>query len=204
MDLPVDLGALGPAIEGVVEQVLDTAVTGAVRNPLEVHTAADVRAAVRAPANPAVTTFVAPAVAGVAKRVSNRVMTVGSKVSFSLKALLAAVPPLTTSVTLGARELHALASLVVNRLRAADVPVDHRFVQRVTVNAYVWPGGGRDLEVPQPVAALRLAGLWVTRPLAGERNGDWVGRAADAIDATDLAARYTHYRSDRTPLPPGP
>jgi hypothetical protein len=203
MALPVDLAALGPAIQGVVEQVLDTVVNRAVTDPLDVHNADDVRAAVQAPANAAMATFVAPAVAGVAKRVSNRVMSVGSKVSFSVKALLAAVPPLTASVTLGSRELHALASLVVNQLRAAGLPVDRRFVQRVTVNAYVWPGGGRDLETPQPVAVLRVAGLWATRPLAGERNGAWVGRAADAIDATDLSARYARYARDRAELAPG-
>lgn len=200
----IDLTALGPALQGVVDQALDNVVSRAVADPLPVHTADDVRAAVEGPANAAVTTFVAPAVAGVAKRVSRRVMTVGSKLSFSVKALLAAVPPLTTSVTLGTRELHALASLVVNRLRAAGVPVDRRFVQRVTVNAYVWPGGGPDLEAARPAAVLRIAGLWATRPLAGERHGEWVGKAADAVDAADLAARYQHYRSEPAELPPGP
>ncbi len=179
------------------------AVSRAVADPLPVVTADDVRAAVQGPANATVTAFVAPAVAGVARRVSNRVMTVGSRVSFSVKALLAAVPPLTTSVTLGTRELHALASLVVNRLRAAELPVDRRFVQRVTVNAYVWPGGGQDLEAARPVAALRIAGLWATRPLAGERHGEWVGRAADAIDAADLAARYERFRRDPPELSAG-
>ena len=201
----VDVAALGPAIQGVVEQALDTVVQRAVTEPLDVHNADDVRAAVQGPANAPLTTFVAPALAGVAKRFSNRVVRVGSKVSFSVKALLAAVPPLASSVTLGHRELHALASLVVNRLRAAGLPVDRRFVQRLTVNAYVWPGGGKDLENPQAVAVLRVAGLWATRPLARERDGEWVGRAAaaiDALDAADLAARYDHYRRGPAELPP--
>ena len=99
-------------------------------------------------------------------------------------------------MTLGSRELHALASFVVNRLDADGIPVDPRFVQRVTVNAYVWPGGGRDLEAPQAIAVVRIAGLWATRPLAHERHGEWVGRAADAVAAADLADRYERYRRD--------
>jgi hypothetical protein len=136
---------------------------------------------------------VAPALTGVAKRFSNRVVRLGSRVSFSVKALLAALPPLTSSVTLGTRELRVLASFVVNQLRAADVRIDPRFVQRVTVNAYVWPSGGRELEAPQAVAVLRIAGLWATRPLAHERQGQWVGRAAEAIAVADLADRYDRY-----------
>jgi hypothetical protein len=199
-----DLTAVGPAIRGVVEQALDSVVARAVAEPLPVHSPDDVRAAVEGSSNATVTTFVAPAVTGVAKRFSNRVVGLGSKMSFSVKALLAAVPPLAASVTLGTRELHALASFVVNRLRAADVPVDRRFVQRVTVNAYVWPGGGRDLEAPQAVAVLRVAGLWATRPLAHERHGEWVGRAAEAIAAADLADRYGRYTCTRAEGPPGP
>jgi hypothetical protein len=86
---------------------------------------------------------VVPAVARLAGRWSDRVLRLGSRLSFPAKALLAAVPPLAGSLALGARELHVLASLVVNRLRAEGHPIDRRFVQRVTVNAYVWPGGGR-------------------------------------------------------------
>jgi hypothetical protein len=198
----LDLGAVGPAIQGVVEQALDTVVKRAVAEPLPVHSPDDVRAELEGPSAFTVTTFVAPALAGVAKRFSNRVVRLGSKVSFSVKALLAAVPPVASSVTLGARELHVLASFVVNQLRAADVPVDRRFVQRVTVNAYVWPRGGRALEAPQAIAVLRVAGLWATRPLAHERHGEWAGRAAEAINDADLADRYERYtRGDE--LTPG-
>jgi hypothetical protein len=196
----VDLGAIGPAVEGMVEQVLDTVVGRAMAEPLPVHTPEEVRAAVEGGSGGTVTAFMAPAVTGIAKRFSNRVVTLGSKMSFSVKALLAAVPPLTSSVTLGTREFHALASFVVNRLRAADLPVERRFVQRLTVNAYAWPGGGHDLEAAHPVAALRVAGLWVTRPLAHERHGEWVGRAAEAISAADLADLADRYR--RTVPPP--
>jgi hypothetical protein len=203
MGAPIDLAAVGPAIQGVVEQALDRVVTRAVADPLAVHSPDDVRAALESHSSPSIPTFVAPALAGVAKRVSNRVVSLGSKMSFSVKALLAALPPLASSVTLGTRELHTLASFVVNRLRVADVPVDHRFVQRVTVNAYVWPGGGRDLEAPQAVAVLRIAGLWATRPLAHERHGEWVGRAAEAIAAADLADRYERYQRAPGELSPG-
>ena len=203
MAAPLDLGAVVPAIQGVVEQALDTVVTRAVAEPLPVHSPDDVRAALEGPSAFTVTTFVAPALTGVAKRFSNRVVRLGSKVSFSVKALLAAVPPIASSVTLGTRELHVLASFVVNQLRAADVEVDRRFVQRVTVNAYVWPRGGRELEAPQAVAVLRVAGLWATRPLAHERQGEWVGRAAEAINDTDLRERYERYTRGREDLSPG-
>src|SRR5262249_32613075 len=155
-------------------------------DPLPVKTADDVRDAARAPAGTGITTFVVPALARFAGRWTKGVVRIGSRLSFSVKALLQALPPLAASVTIGTRELHALASLVVNRLQAEGLPIDRRFVQRVTVNAYVWPGGGRPLEDAQAPAVVRLAGLWATRPLAGEKAGDWVGRAAEAIVAADL------------------
>ncbi len=144
-----------------------------------------------------------PAVVQFSKRWSDRVVTLGSKLSFTVRALLVAVPPLATSVTLGSRELHALASLVVNRLHKEGLPVDHRFVQRVTVNAYVWPSGNHPLEDAHAHAVARLAGLWATRPLAGEKQGDWAGRAADTIERADLTGRYGRYQ-ERPALGPGP
>lgn len=185
-----------------MEALLDGVVRRAVDDPLPVHTAEDVRAVARAPVPTGLTSFVVPTVARVAGRWSNRVVNLGSRLSFSVKALLAALPPLATSLALGTRELHALASLVVNRLRAEGHPVDRRFVQRVTVNAYVWPGGSRRLEEAQAPALMRIAGLWATRPLAGERTGDWVGRAADAIEAADLGARLARYGEGPPALEP--
>jgi len=190
------------SLHGFVEAVLDVAVRRAIEEPLAVHTAADVRAAARAPVGAGVTTFVVPALVRFAGRWTKGVVKLGSKFSFSVKALLQAVPPLATSVTLGTRELTALASLLVNRLRAEGLPVDRRFVQRVTVNAYVWPGGGRPLEEAQAPAVVRLAGLWATRPLAGERAGEWVGRAADAIMAADLRRRFATYEDGPAALGP--
>jgi len=189
-------------LQGLVEAVLDVTVRRAVEDPLPVKTPEDVRAAARAPTGTGITTFVVPALARVAGRWTKGVVRIGSKLSFSVKALLQALPPLAASVTVGTRELHALASLVVNRLRADGLPVDRRFVQRVTVNAYVWPGGGRPLEDAQAPAVVRLAGLWATRPLAGEKAGDWVGRAAEAIVAADLRQRLARYDEGRAALGP--
>lgn len=182
-----------PSLLSVVEDVLDTVVNRAVAEPLPVHSAADVREVLAAPAGAGVTTFMVPALAQVTKRWSGRVANLGSKLSFTVRALLTAVPPLATSVTVGSRELHALASLVVNRLRAEGLPVDRRFVQRVTVNAYVWPGGGQSLEEAHAPAVARIAGLWATRPLAGEKAGDWAQRAAEAIETADLSDRFARY-----------
>lgn len=187
-------------LTGLAENVLDNVVGKAVVDPLDVRTADDVRAAVKAPTAAGATTFVLPALAGAARRWSGRVEKIGSRMSLTMKALLTAVPPLATSVTLGMREMHVLTSLVVHRMREEGLPVDRRFVQRVTVNAYVWPAGGRALEEPQAPAVARLAGLWATRPLAAERPGEWVGRAADAIERADLRERYARYGRTRPVL----
>ena len=189
-------------LHGVVESILDSAVRGAVADPMPLYNAHDVRAHVQSPVAPGMTTFVVPALARLGRRWGNRVVNVGSRLSFSVKTLLATVPPLATSVALGTRELHSLASLVVQRLRAEDLPVDPRFVQRVTINAYVWPGGGRPLASAHGPALPRVAGLWVTRPLAGERSGQWAGRAAEAIEAADLRSLLEAYRGGPAALNP--
>lgn len=189
-------------LHAVVEGILDAVVGRAVADPMDVHTAEDVRAHVQTPVAPGMTTFVVPAVARLSRRWANRVVNVGSRLSFSMKAVLATIPPLATSVALGTRELHALASLVVQRLRTEGLPVEHRFVQRVTVNAYVWPGGGRSLADAQVPALARVAGLWATRPLAGERAGEWAGRAAEAIEAADLWSLVATYRGGPPALHP--
>jgi len=189
-------------LHAVVESVLDSVVARAVADPMDLHTAEDVRAHVQTPIAPGMTTFVVPALARVSRRWANRVVNIGSRLSFSMKTVLATIPPLATSVALGTRELHALASLVVQRLRTEGLPVEHRFVQRVTVNAYVWPGGGRSLADAQAPALARVAGLWVTRPLAGERTGEWAGRAAEAIEAADLRSLVATYRGGPPALNP--
>ena len=48
---PLDLAAVGPAIQGVVEQALDRVVTKAVAEPLEVQSPDEVRAAVEGPSS---------------------------------------------------------------------------------------------------------------------------------------------------------
>jgi hypothetical protein len=197
-----EAAATTTGLHAVVESVLDGAVRGAVADPMPLYDAHDVRMHVQTPVAPGMTTFVVPALARLTRRWGNRVVNLGSRLSFSLKTLLATVPPLATSVALGTRELHSLASLVVQRLRAEDLPVDHRFVQRVTVNAYVWPGGGRPLASAHGPALPRVAGLWLTRPLAGERTGEWAGRAAEAIDAADLRALLATYHGGPAALEP--
>jgi hypothetical protein len=181
-------------LHAVVEGILDAVVGRAVVDPMPLHRAEEVRAHVQSPVGPGMTTVVVPALARLSRRWANRAVHVGSRLSFPVKTLLTAVPPVATSVALGTRELHALASLVVQRLRAEGLPVDRRFVQRVTVNAYVWPGGGRPLGGAHGPALPRVAGLWATRPLAGERTGDWAGRAAEAIERADLRSLLEAYR----------
>ena len=189
-------GAWVAGLHGIAEAGLDAAVRRAVTEPMAVHTAEDVRASVQGPMSTGMAAFVIPALSRLSGRFSKRVLHLGSRLSFSMQTLLTAFPPVATSVTLGIRELHALASLVVNRLRAEGLEVDRRFVQRVTVNVYVWPGGGRALEQAHAPALMRVAGLWATRPLASERAGEWAGRAADAIVDAELRAGLARYRGD--------
>ncbi len=199
----INPGAWVHQLHGAVESILDSAVNRAITDPLPVHNADDVRAAVRAPAAAGMTTMVVPALASATRRWSRRVEVLSSRLSFTVKALLAAVPSLAASVTVGTRELHVLASLVVNRLRDEGLPVDRRFVQRVAVNAYVWPAGGRALEQAQAPASARVAGLWVTRPLAHEPAGEWAGRAAGLITAADLRHHFERYDTEPPALGPG-
>jgi len=93
---PVGMAWLDPpawagSLHGFVEAVLDVAVRRAVEEPLPVHTAADVREAAQAPSGVGLTTFVVPAVARFAGRWSKGVVKLGSRLSFSVKALLQAV-----------------------------------------------------------------------------------------------------------------
>ena len=90
------------------------------------------------------------------------------------------------SFRLGAYELELLASLVVNRMRAAQVPVDPRTVQRLTVNAYLAPTRRHDVQRRRPIAAAQLAGMWAGRILSVEPAVGRLTKAAELIDGIDF------------------
>ena len=101
---------------------------------------------------------------------SRRTLKVGKRaVPLALAAKLGA--DVVSSFRLGAYELELLASLVVNRLRKAGLPVDPRLVQRVTVNAYLAPRRRHDVSGRRRTAAGAARG-------DVERPGD-VGGACD-------------------------
>jgi len=119
-----------------VEALLVRVVRAALDDPVPVHTAAEVMDHLERDGH-------APAFGGalliaVVAR-SRRILKVGGRaVPVALVAKFGT--DLVTSFRLGAYELELLASLVVNRFRAAGLPVDPVTVQRITVNAYVRPG----------------------------------------------------------------
>jgi hypothetical protein len=95
---------------------------------------------------------------------------------------------LVSSFRLGALELEVLASLLVNRLRAEGLPVDPRFVQRVTVNAYLDPARRHDVTRHRAPAAALLAGMWAGRVLGVEPAIGRVRKAAGLVASIDLPA----------------
>ena len=166
-----------------VETLLDRVVTRAVDDPLDVHTVDDARALLdEAPKGTGGTAAWLAALAGRTKRtVSFR----GRVVPLTMAAKLGS--EVVASFRLGAYELEVLASLLVHRLRDADLEIDPRAVQRVTVNAYVWPRRARDVVRRRQVAPASLAGLWLGRVLAVEPAVGRVSKAAEALLGLDLA-----------------
>jgi hypothetical protein len=165
-----------------VETLLDRVVTRAVDDPLDVHTVGDARALLdEAPRGTGGTAAWLAALAGRTKRtVSFR----GRAVPLTMAAKLGS--EVVASFRLGAYELEVLASLLVHRLRDAHLEVDPRTVQRVTVNAYVWPRRARDVVRRRQVAPASLAGLWLGRVLAVEPAVGRVSKAAEALLGLDL------------------
>jgi hypothetical protein len=166
-----------------VETLLDRVVARAVTDPLDVHTVDDVRERLgEAPTGSGGAAAWVTALAGRTKRtlsLRGRAIPLSVATKLGSEAL--------ASFRLGAYELEVLASLLVHRLRDAGLPVDARAVQRVTVNAYVWPHRGHDVLRRRQVAPANLAGLWVGRVLAVEPAVGRVTKAAETLLGLDRA-----------------
>jgi hypothetical protein len=161
-----------------LEQLLDRIVKAAIEDPFPVHDAAQVIDRLEVDGHPA--PFGGAMFVALAAR-SRRTLKVGRRaIPLALAAKLGA--DIVGSVRLGAYELELVASLVVNRMRAARVPVDPRLVQRVTINAYLAPRRRHDVDQPRRTAAGQLAAMWVGRILAVEPAIGRVRKAADLVD----------------------
>ncbi|MFM8303385.1 MAG: hypothetical protein ACKOA9_03645 [Actinomycetota bacterium] len=173
----------GAATEAL-ERLLDRIVKTAIEDPVPVHDADQVVARLETDSHPP--PFGGALLLALAAR-SRRTLTIGRRaVPLALTAKLGT--DVVGSFRLGAYELELLASQVVNRMRAARVPVDPRTVQRVTVNAYLAPRRRHDVDAPRRSAAARLAGMWVGRIMAVEPAVGRIRKAAELVDELDFVA----------------
>ncbi len=167
-----------------LERLLDRIVKAAVDDPYPVHDAGQVAERLETDGHPA--PFGGAMFLALAAR-SRRSLKVGRRaVPLALAAKMGA--DVVGSFRLGAYELELIASLVVNKMRAAKVPVDPRVVQRITVNAYLSPRRRHDVDAPRRTAAGQLAAMWVGRIMAVEPALGRVRKAADLVD--ELAFVY--------------
>lgn len=165
-----------------LELLLDKIVKAAIEEPYPVRDAAQVAKRLETDGHPA--PFGGAMFLALAAR-SRKSLKVGRKaVPVALAAKMGA--DVVGSFRLGAYELELLASLVVNRMRAASVPVDPRLVQRITVNAYLSPGKRIDVDRRRRSAAAQLAGMWAGRIMAVEPALGRVRKAADLVDELDF------------------
>lgn len=161
-----------------LELLLDRIVKAAVADPYPVHDAGQVATRLETDGHPA--PFGGAVFLALAAR-SRRSLKVGRRaVPLALAAKMGT--DVVGSFRLGAYELELVASQVVNRMRAARVPVDPRVVQRVTVNAYLAPRRRHDVDAPRRTAAAQLAAMWIGRIMAVEPALGRVRKAADLVD----------------------
>jgi hypothetical protein len=167
-----------------VEGLLDRVAARAVSAPLEVHTVDEARERLQhAPAGGSGASSWAAALAGRTKRtLSFR----GRAIPISVATKLGS--EVVNSFRLGAYELEVLASLLVHRLRDAELPVDARAVQRAVVNVYVSPGRDAAATRRPEVASASLAALWFGRMLSVEPAVGRVTKAAEALLRLDRPA----------------
>ena len=165
-----------------LEQLLDRIVKSAVAQPVPVYSAADVRHRLEHEGHP-------PPYGGalffaIAAR-SRKSLKVGKRaVPLAVAAKLGA--DVVGSFRLGAFELELLASLIVNRLRKAGLPVDPRLVQRITVNAYLAPRREHDVARRRRSAPAQLAAMWSGRVMSVEPAVGRLVKAAELVDSIDF------------------
>jgi hypothetical protein len=165
-----------------LEQLLDRIVKAAIEDPYPVYNAGDVAKRLRSDGHPP--PFGGAVFLALAAR-SRRKLTVGKRaIPLALAAKVGA--DIVSSFRLGAYELELLASLVVQRLRKAGLPVDPRLVQRITVNAYLNPRRRSDVSSRRRSAPAQLAAMWAGRVLSVEPASGRVGKAAWLIDDIDF------------------
>ena len=102
---------------------------------------------------------------------------------------------LSSTVRRGVRELQALASFIIWRLRDEGIEPERSFVRALTVSLYVDPDRRPNLHIPPRRAATSLSRVWILRAIGSDseshvfkRGQAWIA-AIDRLDLTDLARR---------------
>jgi hypothetical protein len=128
------------------------------------------------------------------------ILRVGSKAPIpaakAAKYAAIAVPigvQLSSTVRRGIRELQALASFIIWRLRDEGVEPDRSFVRALTVSLYIDADRRPNLAIPPSRIAASLTRIWILRAIGTDseahvfkRSQAWVA-ALDRLDLADLA-----------------
>jgi hypothetical protein len=131
-----------------------------------------------------------------------RIVRTGSKAPIpaakAAKYAAIAVPigvQLSSTVRRGIRELQALASFVIWRLRDEGIEPERSFVRALTVSLYVNPDRRPNLSIPSRRVAASLTRVWIFRAIGTDseshvfkRGQAWIA-ALDRLDLADLARR---------------
>ncbi len=131
-----------------------------------------------------------------------RIMRTGSKAPIpaarAAKYAAIAVPigvQLSSTVRRGIRELQALASFIIWRLRDEGIEPERSFVRALTVSLYVDPDRRPNLNMPSRRVAGSLTRVWIFRAIGTDseshvfkRGQAWIA-ALDRLDLADLARR---------------
>ena len=102
---------------------------------------------------------------------------------------------LSSTVRRGIRELQALASFIIWRLRDEGIEPERSFVRALTVSLYVDPDRRPNLNMPSRRVAGSLTRVWIFRAIGTDseshvfkRGQAWIA-ALDRLDLADLARR---------------
>jgi hypothetical protein len=128
-----------------------------------------------------------------------RIVRTGSKAPIpaakAAKYAAIAVPigvQLSSTVRRGIRELQALASFIIWRLRDEGIEPERSFVRALTVSLYVDPDRRPNLSIPSRRVAASLTRVWIFRAIGTDseshvfkRGQAWVA-ALDRLDLADL------------------
>ena len=131
-----------------------------------------------------------------------RIVRTGSKAPIpaakAAKYAAIAVPigvQLSSTVRRGIRELQALASFIMWRLRDEGIEPERSFVRALTVSLYVDADRRPDFQTPSRRVAASLSRVWILRAIGTDseshvfkRGQAWIA-ALDRLDLADLARR---------------